>query len=152
MGSKSRGGGVQTASQGVKTAPQQYSYGGMNMSQAEAQQKHQTDLANWRAPVATGTGAATGVPTVGANPGYDGGPPLPGMGVLPTAPVVVPRQQLAQIIRRPQYVGGRGGDRSSSGYGYSGGGPGGSHGFGGSTGSATGGAGRGSSARSGGLY
>jgi hypothetical protein len=119
-GSGGGSGGVQTAAQNVQTAPQQYSYGGINMTQDEANQKYQADLAAWRAPTLTGTGTAdqananitagatdnyagsghVGVPTTtwGANGMGAGGPGIPNIGVLPTAPTVVPRQQLAQQL------------------------------------------------------
>jgi hypothetical protein len=130
MGSKSKksGSGITSASANQQTAPQQYSYGGINMTQAEAQKKYQADMAAWRAPTTTGTGthgmdtgtitqeaqmyqpegAAVGhlgVPVTqwGATGLGGGGPALPKLGVLPTAPVVVPRQQLAINMNRQPY-------------------------------------------------
>ena len=133
MGSKSKGG---RGGMGPT-----YSYGGnTNMTQQAAQQAYQADLAKWRAPTTTGASApayqmvspgtdpVTGKPlekvqmakTVGllnSAPGMGGdqGPPLPAMGVLPTAPVQN-RMALARVMPRQQpYVGMRGG--SSPNYG-----------------------------------
>jgi len=102
----------------------QSSYGGSTMSTADANAQYQQDLANWRAPTASGattapttnayqtadagTDAATGhlgVPTTtwaGSTGGWgsqDAGPALPSVGVMPTAPVATAnRNTLAQTM------------------------------------------------------
>lgn len=155
---------------GQKTAPQMMSYGGTNMNQADAQAKYQADMAAWRAPTSTGLGTAgmdtgtmvaaaptdgggtghLGVPTTDwtANPFGGGGPALPALGVLPTAPIAVPRTILANTMRQPYRPdsggGGQAGRQSSAGYGYGGGGS--------YSGTSGGRGGSKSSARSGGLY
>ena len=102
MGSKSKGG----SSSMQQAAQKNYSYGGTNMTQDAANQKYAADLAAWRAPTATGTGVAgqdignvvadastnfagtghLGVPTLQVGMGQGGGPGIPTVGVLPTAP------------------------------------------------------------------
>jgi len=123
MGSKSKGGnrnnaaayGYQSSGGGGNAT-----YGGNTMTQDAANAKYQADLAAWRAPTATGTGTAgmdigttvseaptdfagsghLGVPTTQWNASGlgGGGPALPAMGVLPTAPVAVGRTALARAM------------------------------------------------------
>jgi hypothetical protein len=173
MGSKSKGGGGSAA---VQQQPQA-TYGGQTMSQADAQAKYQADMAAWRAPTSTGTGTAgmdTGTITAEASPAVaggeglapvhlgvpttqwgatglgGGGPALPAMGVLPTAPVAVQRQQLAQVMQPQNNNFMRGG--SSPGYGGAGG-AGGNYGSSASSGGGMGGyGGAGSSRGYGGGY
>jgi hypothetical protein len=137
MGSHSKGGGS-----AVQQQQPQATYGGQTMSQADAQAKYQADLAAWRAPTTTGTGYAgmdtgtitqeaspavaggegvapthLGVPTTqwGANPFGGGGPAIPNIGALPTAPVAVQRQNLAQVMTPQQpYYGNQSGHGSFS--------------------------------------
>jgi len=111
VGSKPKKSGSGSGAIGT-SAQQNYSYGGQNMTQDAANQKYQADLAAWRAPTTTGTGtygmdagnivneasaaveggngvAPThlGVPTTTINYGMgSGGPAIPTVGGLPTAP------------------------------------------------------------------
>lgn len=136
MGSKSKKSGSGSIG---SSAQQNYSYGGQNMTETDANAKYQADLAAWRAPTATGTGVAgadignvlsaattdsatghLGVPTTTIGYGGSGGPAIPTVGVLPTAPT---RTTLAKTITPTTSTAyynnqGNGGNRSSSG-GYS---------------------------------